>query len=83
LAALGLLLMRLLERRLKEAGLQMSAEQALQALATISVVSFRVDQKLTRIGVTRGSTQARQVLKALGIAETKPPMPPEGEQEAV
>jgi transposase len=82
-AALGLLLMRLLERRLKEAGVRMSAEQAMQALETISVVSFRGDQKRPRIGVTRGSTQARQVLSALAITETKPPTPPEGEQEAV
>ena len=82
-AALGLLLMRLLERRLKEAGVSLSAEQALQAVATINVVSFRVEGKSPRTGVTRGSTHARQVLKALGIADTKPPAPRDPEQEAV
>ena len=82
-AALGLLLTRLLERRLKEAGLRMSAEQALQALATINVVTFRVEGSHARTGVTTGSTHARQVLKALGIAQTKPPTAPEGEQEAL
>jgi transposase len=82
-AALGLLLMRLLERRLKEAGLTMSAEQALQALATINVVSFQVEGSQARAGVTSGSTHARQVLKALGISQTRPPIPPEGEQETM
>ena len=82
-ATLGLLLTRLLERRLKEAGIPLSAEQALQAAATISVVRFRLDQKRSRTGVTTGSTQARQVLKVLGIAETKPPTPPDDEQVAV
>jgi len=82
-ATLGLLLTRLLERRLKEAGIPLSAEQALQAAATISVVRFRLDQKRSRTGVTTGSSQARQVLKVLGIAETKPPTPPDDEQVAV
>jgi transposase len=82
-AALGLLLTRLLERRLKEAGLKMSAEQALQALATINVVSFQVEGSRAPAGVTAGSTHARQVLKALGISQTRPPIPPEGEQETM
>jgi transposase len=82
-AALGLLLTRLLERRLKEAGLKMSAEQALQTLATINVVSFRLEGNGSRTGVTTGSPQARQVLKGLGIAATKPPTPPDGEREAM
>ena len=82
-AALGLLLTRLLERRLKETGLRMSAEQALQALATINVVTFRVQGSRARTGVTTGSTHARQVLKVLGIDQTEPPTPPDGEQEAL
>jgi transposase len=82
-AALGLLLTRLLERRLKEAGLRMSAERALQTLGTINVVTFRVQGSRARTGVTTGSTHARQVLKILGIDHTEPPTPPEGEQEAL
>jgi transposase len=82
-AALALLLTRVLERRLKEAGLELSTEQALQALSTIRLVSFKVGANSARTGVSVGSARARQVLKALGIIDTKPPTPPKGEQVAV
>jgi transposase len=82
-AALALLLTRVLERRLKEAGLELSTEQALQALSTIRLVSFKVGASSARTGVSAGSPRARQVLKALGIVETKPPTPLKGEREAV
>jgi transposase len=78
-AALALLLTRVLERRLKDAGLTMSAERALQALSTIRLVTFKVGGSV-RSGVSVGSAGARQVLKALGIVETKPPVPPQTEQ---
>lgn len=78
-AALALLVMRLLERRLKDAGIKLSAELALRALSTVRLVSFKLDGT-TRTGVSVGSPQARQVLKALGIAETRPPTPPRGEE---
>lgn len=81
-AALALLLMRLLERRLKDAGIKLSAEQALRALSTVRLVSFKL-QGTARTGVSVGSPQARQVLKALGIAETRPPIPPKGEELTV
>ena len=82
-AALALLLMRLLERRLKEAKVQLSASQALQALSTLHLVRFRLDGQKSRDGVSVGSGQARQVLKALGITETRPPTPPRGDEVAV
>jgi transposase len=82
-AALALLLSRLLERRLKEAGVKLSAQQALQAVQTIHLVNFQLPHDRSRIGVSVGSPQARQVLKALGITETKPPRPPLGQQVAV
>ena len=82
-AALALLLTRLLERRLKQSAVKLSAQQALQALATIRVVSFRLDENRRRTGVSAGSPQARQVLKALGITDVKPPTPPEDEQVAM
>ena len=72
-AALALLLTRVLERRLKDAGLTLSAEQALQALSTIRLVNFKVGGGSVRSGVSVGSAGARQVLKALEIVETKPP----------
>jgi len=82
-AALALLLTRVLERRLKDGGVTLSAEQALQALSTIRLVSFKVGGSPSRIGVSVGSPHARQVLKALGIEQTKPPTPAKGEQVAV
>jgi len=82
-AALALLLTRVLERRLKDAGLTLSVEQALQALSTIRLVNFKVGGGSVRSGVSVGSAGGRQVLKALGIVETKPPVPPQTEQVAV
>jgi hypothetical protein len=78
-AALALLLTRLLGRRLKDAGVKLSAEQALRALSTVRFVNFKLDG-MSRTGVSVGSPQARQVLKALGIVDTRPPTPPKGEQ---
>ena len=82
-AALALLLTRLLERRLKSAGLELSTEEALGALSTIRLVSFKVGTGSARTGVSIGSARARQVVQALGIVETKPPAPPAGEQVIV
>jgi len=81
-AFLALLLERLLSQRLRKAGLSLSATQALQAVEGVRVVEFRLDGKKRR-GVSRGSPRALQVLKALGIHETKPPTPPEGPSEVM
>lgn len=83
-AFLALLLERLLEERLRKAGVDLSAPQALQAVEGVRVVEFRVDGQKRR-GVSRGSSRAGQVLKALGIGieETKPPTPPEGPAEVM
>jgi transposase len=75
IAALGLLLQTLLHRRLKDAGVGLSAEHALQALETIRYVSFKVDGE-QRSGVSSKNPRARQVLKALGIDQLRPPKPP-------
>jgi transposase len=72
-AALALLLTRLLERQLTDAGLSLSASDAIQALSSIQVVKFRLAGQPERQGVSHGSPRAHQVLKALGIADTKPP----------
>jgi transposase len=82
-AALALLLTRVLERRLKDAGVDLSTEEAVQALSTIRLVSFKVGASSARTGVSAGSPRARQVLNALGILDTKPPAPPKGEQVTV
>jgi transposase len=85
-AALALLLSRLLERRLQEAGVDLSAAEALHAVSTIRVVDFRLSSQPGGLGVRRGvstgSPRARQVLKALGITELKPPPAPADEPTA-
>ena len=81
-AFLALLLQRLLDRRLEEADADLSAKHALQAVESVRLVEFKVGAQKRR-GVSTASTQARQVLKALGIVDTKPPVPPEGPTEVV
>src|SRR5271157_1764131 len=77
-AALALLLQTLLQRRLDEAGVALSAEQALQALETIRHVRFQVHDE-TRSGISAKNPRARQVLNALKITELRPPCPLAGE----
>jgi transposase len=76
-AALAFLIERMLERALKDARLSLSARSALEALKTIRYVRFRIDGEL-RSGVTPGSSRARKVLKALKLADLRPPTPPSG-----
>jgi transposase len=76
-AALAFLIERMLERALKDARVQLSAQQALAAIQTVRLVEFSVNGE-HRIGVTPGSSQARQVLAALQIADTRPPTPKNG-----
>ena len=75
-AVLAFLLKRALEKKLKAAGSHLSGEAALEALRTVHVVQMQVGSK-RRQGVTAGSSRAREVLKALGIATTTPPQAPE------
>jgi len=77
-AALGLLLQTMLQRRLEEAGVELSAEQALQAVETVRHVSFEVNGQ-ERSGVSAANPRARQVLNALGIENLRPPTPPADE----
>jgi transposase len=80
-AALALLVQRLLERRLSRAKIALSAEEAMQALETIRVVKFHLEGQPPRQGVSTGSPRARQVLKALEIRQLRPPTPPGQETE--
>src|SRR5512142_3118885 len=79
-AALALLVQRLLGRRLQEAGVDLSPERALQALSTVRLVSFRLEGQVERRGITGGCPDARLVLKALKLVDQRPPAPPEGEE---
>jgi transposase len=81
-AALALLLQCLLERRLRESDIPLSAEEALQAVETIRRVTFTINGK-QRWGISTGSPRARQVLKALHIENLRPPTPPTGEADVM
>jgi transposase len=72
-AALALLVQRLLGRRLQEAGIDFSAARAMEALSTVRHVTFRVEGQARRVGVAGGSPDARRVLKALKVADLRPP----------
>lgn len=71
-AALALLLQRALEKKLKAAGVGLSAAAALKALRNVLVVDIKVGAGHKR-GVTTGRQRARQVLTALGIAHLSAP----------
>jgi transposase len=79
-AALALLVQRLLGRRLTEAGLDLSPARAMQALETVRLVTFRLDGQPQRRGLAGGCPDARLVLKALKLVDQRPPVPPEGEE---
>jgi transposase len=79
-AALALLAQRLLGRRLEDAGVDLSPARALQALATVRLVSFHLEGRPERRGLTGGCPDARLVLKALKLADQRPPVPPAGEE---
>jgi transposase len=78
-AALALLVQRLLGRRLKEAGVDLSPDRAMQALSTVRLVTFDLEGQPERRGVAGGCADARLVLKALNLVDLRPPAPPEGE----
>ena len=58
-ATLALLVQRLLDRRLEEAGINFSAERAMEALQTVRLVTFRMDDRPERRGVSGGCPDAR------------------------
>jgi transposase len=79
-AALALLVQRLLGRRLNEAGVDLSPARAMQALTTVRLVTFRLEGQPERRGLAGGCPDARLVLKALKLVDQRPPVPPEGEE---
>jgi hypothetical protein len=74
------LVQRLLGRRLKEAGVDLSPTHAMQALATVRLVTFRLESQPERWGLAGGSQDARWVLQALKLMDQRPPTPPKGSE---
>lgn len=79
-AALALLVQRLIDRRLEESGVDLSPTRAMQALSTVRAITFRLEGQPPRLGVSRGCPDAQKVLRALKILELRPPSPPEGQE---
>src|SRR5215472_10136032 len=76
-AALAFLIHRAIEKKLKAAGLDLSATEALNALKSVRVVDIALGDGSTKRCVTRGSQRAATVLGALGITDLDPPTPPQ------
>jgi len=78
-AALAFLLDRAMEKKLRAAGSRLSSPFAWRALESVRCVEVELDSR-RKLCVSRGSTHAAQVLKALGITQLDPPQPPAGEE---
>ncbi len=78
-AALAFLLDRALEKKLRAAGTSLSSPCAWRALESVRCVEVDLGQH-RKLCVSRGSAQAAQVLKALGVTKLDPPQPRAGEE---
>jgi len=79
-AALAFTIHCAIEKKLKAAGLDLSATQALTALKTVRLVDINLGGSVTKRSVTRGTHRAAAVLRALGITDLDPPTPPPRDQ---
>jgi transposase len=77
IAALAFLLHRAIEKKLKAAGLDLSATQAMTVLKSVRVVDIDLGDGQTKRSVTRGTQRAAAVLRALAISDLDPPSPPQ------
>jgi transposase len=80
IATLAFVLHRFIEKKLKAAGLDLSATDALTVLKSVRVVDIDLGNGETKRTVTRGSARAASVLRALGISNLNPPVPPQSDQ---
>jgi len=76
-AALALLVHRALEKKLKVAGLDLSATEALRVLKTVRVVDIDLGEDRQKRGVTKGSAHCQPILSALGLSDLEPPSQPD------
>ena len=77
-ATLGLLLQRCCQQRLEEAEVGLSAEQAMQAMGDGAAREFP-HQRRDKNRREHRQPAHRQVMKALGITNMRPPTAPENE----
>ena len=82
-AALAFLIHRGIEKKLKAAGLDLSATHALEALTSVRVVDIDLGDGSAKRSVTRGTQRAAAVLRALAINDINPPTPPQRDQIVV
>jgi transposase len=75
-ASLALLIHRGIEKKLKSAGLDLSATEALIALKSLRVVDIALGGGTTKQCVTQPTQRVASILRALEISDTKPPTPP-------
>jgi len=72
IASLAFLLDRALEKKLKSAGMDLSSQQAWQALKTVRVVDIDLGNGEHKQSVTQGSRRAAAILSTLGIKDLDP-----------
>ena len=75
-ATLAFVIHRALEKKLKAAGLDLSATQALTALKCVRVVDFKLGDGAIKRALTRPTPRAALVLRAVGVTTLDPPAPP-------
>lgn len=79
-ASLALLIHRAIEKKLKSAGLDLSATEALAALKSLRVVDIDLADGSTKRCVTQPTQRVAAILRALGISALKPATPPQGNE---
>jgi transposase len=79
-ASLALLIHRAIEKKLKSAGLDFSATEALAALKSLRVVDIALADSSTKRCVTQPTPRVAAILRALGISALKPATPPPGNE---
>lgn len=77
IAAIAFLLHRTIEKKLKAAAIDLSATDALTALKSVRVVDIDLGNADSKRSVTRGSPRAAAILRALGVTDLNPPIPPQ------
>lgn len=82
-AALAFVLHRGIEKRLKAAGLDVSATEALQALRTVRIIDLQLRDGTLKRWVSRGTHRASRMLQALAITNLDPPGDPADAKEVV